>query len=584
MVSSAMNQNLNLARKWRSQNFNQIVGQDLVIKMLKNSLYLSHYFPVYLFAGQRGCGKTTTARVFACAINCQSLNAFLKDPKQAALPCLTCVSCTAMLQGNHPDFIEIDAASHTGVDNVRTIIDSSSFLPLMGNKKIYLIDEAHMLSKAAFNAFLKILEEPPMSVLFILATTDTQKIIETVRSRCFQLFFRPVTNSVLLDHLKKVCKTEKINAELDALSLIIAQTGGSVRDALNLLEQVRFASSKVTKSMVLEVLGYMDDAKALALVEILLYKKPADLFSFLHTNSLQQFSAEVIWQKLIEIMRAALWLKYGVTPGALDYISQLKKMIAPASAAQIHEILQSFYQQELSFFKTTAQHPFLEMVLLSLCKKNENNESSGSASVPFIGATQESGNITAYADINQEEEDQDSEEEEENDQPDLKSWQLFLKEIESLQDPLLNSIFKQGKCMQWDQAANTLHIEFAKDFIFFDEWLKQANSLWMPLLKKSFNSSIQCTITFCGLQTQQPEKVVESMPVVTKPTLQAKEVVTQKNNYKNSNFKTYGTNSSITKKREPVLDVSNSALWPKTSLILHYFPGSVTQIMQENGL
>ena len=130
---------LNLSRKWRSQDFDQIVGQDLAVRILKNSLYLGHYFPVYLFAGQRGCGKTSTARIFAAAVNCRALTVFQKDPKKSSIPCLVCDSCVAMRDGNHPDFIEIDAASHTGVDNVRNIIDSSSFLPLLSHKKIYLM-------------------------------------------------------------------------------------------------------------------------------------------------------------------------------------------------------------------------------------------------------------------------------------------------------------------------------------------------------------------------------------------------------------------------------------------------------------
>src|SRR5579871_3248756 len=174
--------NLNLARKWRSKDFDHIIGQDVAVKMLKNSLYLGQLFPVYLFSGQRGCGKTSTARIFAMAVNCTSLSAFQKNPKTTAIPCLVCDSCVAMATGKHPDFIEIDAASHTGVDTIRTIIDASQLLPLMGSKKIYLIDEAHMLSKSSCNALLKILEEPPCSVLFMLATTDPQKIIETVRS------------------------------------------------------------------------------------------------------------------------------------------------------------------------------------------------------------------------------------------------------------------------------------------------------------------------------------------------------------------------------------------------------------------
>lgn len=180
---------LNLARKWRSKDFGSIIGQDLSVRMLKNTLYLGNFFPVYLFSGQRGCGKTTTARVFATAVNCDVLSDFQGEPKSHTIPCGLCPSCLEMRAGKHPDFIEIDAASHTGVDNVRQIIEASSLLPLMGKKKIYLIDEAHMLSKAAFNAFLKILEDPPGSVIFILATTDPQKIIETVRSRCFSSFF-----------------------------------------------------------------------------------------------------------------------------------------------------------------------------------------------------------------------------------------------------------------------------------------------------------------------------------------------------------------------------------------------------------
>ena len=226
---------LNRARKWRSQNFDQIIGQDLSVRILKNSLYLGHYFPVYLFAGQRGCGKTTTARVFAAALNCEQLSTFQQNPKKASVPCLQCSSCVAMQAGKHPDFIEIDAASHTGVDNIRQIIESSSLLPLMGHKKVYLIDEAHMLSKAAFNALLKILEEPPASALFILATTNPLKIIDTVRSRCFQLFFSPVASTPLLQHLKHICSNERIEYQDAALEQIIKHTQGSVRDALNLL-------------------------------------------------------------------------------------------------------------------------------------------------------------------------------------------------------------------------------------------------------------------------------------------------------------------------------------------------------------
>ena len=310
--SSMETGNLNLARKWRSKNFDQIVGQELSVKILKNSLYLDRFFPVYLFSGQRGCGKTTTARVFAAAVNCEYLEAFRKNPRSQQLPCNSCASCVAMLKGKHPDFIEMDAASHTGVDNVRNIVDAASLLPVMGRKKIYLIDEAHMLSKSAFNAFLKILEEPPSSVLFILATTDTDKIIDTVKSRCFQLFFKPVQDQPLVNHLKVICADEAIKVEADALSLIIKETEGSVRDAINVLERVRFSSSVVTKESVRAVLGHLDDEQLIQLFEAVLHKTPADLISYFKQLDLESIAPSFVWYRLIDLIRTAIWLKNGV--------------------------------------------------------------------------------------------------------------------------------------------------------------------------------------------------------------------------------------------------------------------------------
>ena len=215
-------------------------------------LFKNQFFPVYLFAGQRGCGKTSTARIFAAAVNCARLPEFQQDPRKVSIPCLLCESCVAMSKGQHPDFIEIDAASHTGVDNVRNIIDASSFLPLLSSKKIYLIDEAHMLSKAAFNAFLKIMEEPPASVIFILATTDMQKILDTVKSRCFQIFFDPVDVQTISDHLEKLCIAESIAFDAAGLSVIAKEAGGSVRDAINLLEQ----TSKTCSNSLLVFVGF----------------------------------------------------------------------------------------------------------------------------------------------------------------------------------------------------------------------------------------------------------------------------------------------------------------------------------------
>ncbi len=436
---------LNLARKWRSKTFHEIVGQELSIRMLKNGLYLQQYFPVYLFSGQRGCGKTTTARVFAAALNCEQLSEFQKNPQKVTVPCLSCKSCIAMLNGKHPDFIEIDAASHTGVDNVRYIIDSASLLPLMGRKKVYLIDEVHMLSKAAFNAFLKILEEPPSSVIFILATTDPQKIIETVRSRCFQLFFKPVESNILLDRLKQVCEKENISFEVDGLETIIKQTEGSVRDALNLLEQVRFSSNSVTKKSVDSVIGSIDDTVLISLVEYALSGTAQQLLTFLSKTNLQQFSAQLIWGRLVALVRALLWLSYDVMPDQfVEHLGLLKRILTRCNAKQLHQLLENLYENEQLFVRTTAKQELLEMILIRLCKNNDNSNSQGGSSSP--SAQLSSDDQDSDQDELDEDEDQDEDVEEEVSckNPLQEKWNRFIKSIDRLNDPLTSSVFQQG--------------------------------------------------------------------------------------------------------------------------------------------
>ena len=302
----------NLARKWRSSSFETIIGQDIAVRLLKNSLFLGQYFPVYLFSGQRGCGKTSSARIFAAALNCEQLSAFQKDPKAIMVPCGTCESCAAMRAGNHPDFIEIDAASHTGVDNVRHIVEASSLLPVMGRKKIYLIDEAHMLSKAAFNALLKVLEEPPDSTTFMLATTDPHKIIDTVRSRCFQLFFTPIDAHTLVTHLSNICAQEQIVFEESALQLIVSESEGSARDAINMLEAVRFSAAEVTEQAVRTVLGRLPDDVIKQIAHAVVHEGPAQLLGLWKEHSIASYSAEKLYDSLVEFLRRQLWAKSGV--------------------------------------------------------------------------------------------------------------------------------------------------------------------------------------------------------------------------------------------------------------------------------
>lgn len=318
---------LNLARKWRSAHFKEIIGQDLVVRILQNSLFKNQFFPVYLLSGQRGCGKTSTARVFASALNCQKLSDFQKNP-QIQIPCLQCSSCVAMTAGRHPDFIEIDAASYTGVDNIRNIIDTSSFLPVLGERKIYLIDEVHMLSKAAFNAFLKILEEPPKFVVFILATTEAQKLPDTVRSRCFQLFFNPVSTESVVQHLENMCQKETINYDRAGLEMIAAVTHGSLRDAINLLEQARFADACVNKKVVLSVLGYVDDSVIQSMLEALFTKDQQALMALFEQWSGKVISMEYLTKRCMEQLYDALVIKYkGTAKYSSNFSESMQKII-----------------------------------------------------------------------------------------------------------------------------------------------------------------------------------------------------------------------------------------------------------------
>lgn len=368
---------LNLTRKWRSKKFKEIIGQDLVVKILQNSLYKKAFFPVYLFSGQRGCGKTTTARVFAAAANCQQLELFQKNPKDYQIPCSQCESCIAMMHMRHPDFVEIDAASYTGVDNIRNIIDTSSFLPVLSHKKIYLIDEVHMLSKAAFNAFLKILEEPPKFVVFILATTEIHKVPETVKSRCFQLFFNPVQISVIVQHLQNICEQERIAYQLPALELIAQVCDGSLRDAINLLEQARFAGERVSKEVICSVLGYLDDQYIYDIVCAILEKKDDVLIRCIDELHKASISTDYFVKRLQEFVYDVMMLKYGISQKFFLHIPDSVKAVI--ESVDITDIIYCFYelsQLDELLSKTGKKQLVLESHLLSMVLQNSSMDVS----------------------------------------------------------------------------------------------------------------------------------------------------------------------------------------------------------------
>ena len=237
-----------LARRWRPQKFADLVGQDVVVRTLKNALASGNLAHAYLLCGIRGVGKTTIARLMAMAVNCHS--------PSAGEPCGQCPACLGIAAGSNLDVQEMDAASHTGVDDVREILDGVRYPPSFLNTKVYIIDEAHMLSKSAFNALLKTLEEPPARVLFILATTESDKLPLTVRSRCQRFDLRSLGQVEIADYLQHVFATESVRADADAVSAIALAADGSVRDALSLAERVfAYAGEHLTLESVQMALG-----------------------------------------------------------------------------------------------------------------------------------------------------------------------------------------------------------------------------------------------------------------------------------------------------------------------------------------
>ncbi len=253
-----------LARKYRPQRFAELVGQEAMVRTLANALRSGRIAHAYLLTGVRGVGKTTTARIIARALNCERRG----EDARSVEPCGTCEPCVAIAESRHVDVIEMDAASRTGVDDIREIIDSVAYAPVSARYKVYIIDEVHMLSRSAFNALLKTLEEPPPHVVFVFATTEIHKVPVTVLSRCQRFDLKRVSPELLMDHLKAIAGREAVTVEDEALRILARVAEGSVRDALSLLDQaIAFAGTTIGEQAVREMLGLADQAAILDLLD-----------------------------------------------------------------------------------------------------------------------------------------------------------------------------------------------------------------------------------------------------------------------------------------------------------------------------
>lgn len=281
-----------LYRRWRPQRWDQVIGQQHIVQTLRNAVAADRVAHAYLFAGPRGTGKTTTARLLAKAVNCL-------ETDLSQRPCDRCEPCQAVNQGRFLDLIEIDAASNTSVEDVRDLRDKINFSPNQGRYKVYIIDEVHMLSTAAFNALLKTLEEPPSHAIFILATTEIHKIPATVLSRCQQHEFRRIPVNDMVAHLRAMAESEGLQVELEALSMIARQATGSLRDAISLLDQLASSGEVITLELAQNVLGTATSQAVIDIVEAILAENTAGGLEYLHSaldagSDPRQFARQIV--------------------------------------------------------------------------------------------------------------------------------------------------------------------------------------------------------------------------------------------------------------------------------------------------
>jgi DNA polymerase III subunit gamma/tau len=325
-------------RKWRPRLWDEVIGQDHVVQTLRNAVRSGRVGHAYLFAGPRGTGKTTTARLLAKAINCL-------DPDLANRPCDVCEHCKAVNEGRFMDLIEIDAASNTSVDDVRDLREKINFSPSQGQFKVYIIDEVHMLSTAAFNALLKTLEEPPPHAIFILATTEIHKIPATVLSRCQRHEFRRVPVGQIVALLKQKSGEENLLVDEDAMLLIARQATGSIRDAISLLDQLSSSGQRVTLSEAQVVLGTAANDTVLELVNAVLDKNGAAGLQCIQIALDSGSDARQFARQVVEYLRGLLLVRMnnaGLVDATVEMRSQMAAQAARFETPQLLETIRLF--------------------------------------------------------------------------------------------------------------------------------------------------------------------------------------------------------------------------------------------------
>ena len=369
-----------LARKWRPRRFAELVGQEHVVRALTNALETGRVHHAFLFTGTRGVGKTTIARIFAKSLNCER--------GASSDPCGECETCLAIDAGRYIDLLEIDAASNTGVDDVRELIDNAQYMPSRGRTKVYLIDEVHMLSKAAFNALLKTLEEPPGHVKFLLATTDPQKLPVTVLSRCLQFNLKRLDQEQIRGQVAKILAAEGIAAEDGAVQLLAKAADGSLRDGLSLLDQaIAYTGGRLEESSVAAMLGTVDRTRVGALLDAIADGDGGRMLG--EVAKLAEFAPD--WGDALDALAATLH-RIQVKQLVPDVAVEADGVDAGEFASKLRpELVQLWYQMALDGRRELPLAPApragFEMTLLRMLAFRPDSNSAQVAATPAPNAT-----------------------------------------------------------------------------------------------------------------------------------------------------------------------------------------------------
>ena len=354
-----------LHHKYRPQTFAQLVGQEAIATTLSNAIRLRRIAPAYLFTGARGTGKTSSARILAKSLNCLSTDV------PTFSPCGKCEVCRAIASGSALDIIEIDAASNTGVDNIRELIERAQFAPVQCRHKVYIIDEVHMLSTAAFNALLKTLEEPPAHVVFVLATTDPQRVLPTIISRCQRFDFRRIPLDPMAQHLRKIAEAENINITDEAVTLVAQMAQGGLRDAESLLDQLSLLAGQVTVEKVWDLTGAVPERDLIVLVQAIAANNAETVLD--RARSLMERGREplVVLQNLAGFYRDLLIAKTAPSRGDLVALTAQtwQQLCQEAKIWDTNQILVSqkhLKDSEVQIKNTTQPRLWLEVTLLGL--------------------------------------------------------------------------------------------------------------------------------------------------------------------------------------------------------------------------